>query len=100
MPYWTDVLFEFPPPLLISSHKTYVGTAYQVPGTVPALGDVAVDKTESCFKETCLLKVSGTWRLRMDRCRVNESKTVLIKTENRGGTFGLRWQMNGVLRNE
>lgn len=88
MPYWTDVLFEFPPHLLFPSHKTYVGIAYQVSGTVPALGDLEVEK------------VSGTWMLRMFISRVNESKTVLIKTENRGRIFGLRWQMNGVLRNE
>lgn len=84
MPYWTDVLFEFPPHLLISSHKTYLGAAYQVAGTVPDLGDVAVDKAEYCFKGTCLLKVSATWMLRMNRCRVNESKTVLTKMEKRG----------------
>lgn len=54
--------------------------------------DEAVDKTESCFKGTCLRKISGTWILRIHRCRVNESKTILIKMENKGRTFGLRWQ--------
>lgn len=54
-PFWTGVLFEFPP-LLISSQKTYLLTAYQAPSGMQQWA-----RQSPCFKGPCILKVSSTW---------------------------------------